>query len=356
MPVKVKELIKLVTEAEKLLVKAGQNDPLTRVTTLRGIYYGTTWSLDYKTEKSKVRSAGFYAFTGGQDPIDPRKILGDKLFTALQKAQDVIDSGVKLDFGHLLIGVDARKREVARTFDIPTMGGTGLEIVTWLGDLGGGAANLALKRLTNPKLSVQHVFNDAGTDYGTASNLEGDIAAYLIALNTPIPNEPFIPTSIARELEKYFPLNDRTLWKKRAFLFLTAMGGKFQETQLLNQQELVRKLAARIQDFSVYYFIQRYVLGESVDNKKTSVACTILPGIAMEVSATFIRALIFCVANPGKLLSGRPPWPVINAPAKQCDIGLLRKIITANNIADKAKEYEAATAKAMKDMLERLHF
>lgn len=353
MAVKIKQLIKLVGEAEKLLINAGQKDPLTRVTTLRGIYYGTSWSLDYKIEKSNVRSHGFYIFTGGQDPMDPRKILGDKLFNDLQKAQDVRDV-ITFDFGHLLIGVDARKKKAARTINVPKMGGTGLEIVTWLGDLGGGAANLAYNRLKNPKLSVQHIFKDASSDYGASINLEGDIAAYIIGLNFPVPNEPFIPTSIARELEKYLPLKEKGRWNKRAFHFLTAMGGKFQDDKLLNELHLINTLAPKIQDFSVYYFIQRYVLGGSVDRNKVNKVCTMLPGIAVEVAAVFVKALIFCLANPSRPLSGRKPWPLIAAPTNQCDIGLLSTIIKADSIRSKMEEYEDITAKALKSVLDEL--
>ena len=46
--------IALVAAAEKRLIAIGQRDPVQRLVTLRGVYYGTTWSLDY--DKEKIRS------------------------------------------------------------------------------------------------------------------------------------------------------------------------------------------------------------------------------------------------------------------------------------------------------------
>ena len=196
-------LISLVSAAEARLTANGITTPKEQIHALRGIYYGTTWSMDYakaqggKGEKSATRNEGFQRFTRPSEepaltvPVDVRPMLDCGLFEALRDSPEVTDqSGRHVDVGHLVIGLDARfdpafkdeavfKASVGPiTKDVP-MGGTGLECVTWLGDLGGGAASLAIKRVGAPATSASAVF--AGSDYGGSINLEGDVAAFVVA-------------------------------------------------------------------------------------------------------------------------------------------------------------------------------
>ena len=156
-------LISLVSAAEARLTANGITTPKEQIHALRGIYYGTTWSMDYakaqggKGEKSATRNEGFQRFTRPSEepaltvPVDVRPMLDCGLFEALRDSPEVTDPGGRhVDVGHLVIGLDARfdpafkneaifKASVGPiTKDVP-MGGTGLECVTWLGDLGGGA-------------------------------------------------------------------------------------------------------------------------------------------------------------------------------------------------------------------------
>ncbi len=145
-----RELVTLVREAEKKLTAAGIDDVDDRVTALRGLYYGTEWSTDFLKEKSTTRNLGFRRYTATAfDPPDVRPFLECNLGKALQGSQDCKDAGRLVDFGHLIIGLDSRRKWVSRSYNFAE-GGTGLEIVTWLGDLGGGAAMLAKDRVEKP--------------------------------------------------------------------------------------------------------------------------------------------------------------------------------------------------------------
>src|SRR5690349_248481 len=70
--------VALLAKAEALLIKAGQSSAEERLKTLRGVYYGTTWSLDFDVESKRsmagaiIRNAGFVTYTGGHAPADPR--------------------------------------------------------------------------------------------------------------------------------------------------------------------------------------------------------------------------------------------------------------------------------------------
>src|SRR5579864_7720678 len=105
-------LVDLLRKAEDALIrKAGQNDPADRACTLRGIYYGTLWSLDYQVESKRseagavIRNLGFLTYTGGNVPADPRPALGSALFSDLQHSQSIHDGGRSIDIGHALIGL-----------------------------------------------------------------------------------------------------------------------------------------------------------------------------------------------------------------------------------------------------------
>ncbi|MFM2419024.1 MAG: hypothetical protein RL385_3747 [Pseudomonadota bacterium] len=164
------ELVSLVRDAERRLIAAGMTDIPTRVTAIRSLYYGAKWSLDFRVEKSESRNDGFRWFAGSEG-ADPTPFLDCNLYQALQGSQDAVDGGRHFDFGHLIIGADARDNG-RDDFGIPFVG-TGLEASTWLGDLGGGAAMLAMSRATAP--STPAITRFRGSDYGGSINLEGDI-------------------------------------------------------------------------------------------------------------------------------------------------------------------------------------
>jgi hypothetical protein len=104
-----RELIALVRAAEAKLAACGFTSVEQRIHVLRGIYYGTVWSTDYKVENSPARNLGFQVYTASTTPPDPRRCLDCGLFEALGQSQDIRDGARSVDFGHLMIGLDARR-------------------------------------------------------------------------------------------------------------------------------------------------------------------------------------------------------------------------------------------------------
>ncbi|MCP2025456.1 hypothetical protein L1276_000596 [Flavobacterium sp. HSC-32F16] len=179
-----------------MLIQNGQDDMGSRINTLRGIYYGTEWSLDYSVEKSSARNFAFNRYTGCNVDADARKVLKcsedckANLYKSLFDSPEVFENQYKaVDFGHLIIGLDSRRGWRARNVSIPTQGGTGLELNNWVGDLGGGTANLSLQRVTKSKSRAKTLFPVGGHSYGAMVNLEGDVAAYVVGMDENSPNK-----------------------------------------------------------------------------------------------------------------------------------------------------------------------
>ena len=128
--------------------------------------------------KSDGRNLAFNAFTGNfSKPKDPRPYLGEDLFELLVQSPEVTDGSRTFDWGHAIIGMDARRRFSSRGLALIN-GSTGLESVTWIGDLGGGAGKLAWDRVNHPNTRALDKFR--GSHFGGRTNLEGDIGGYLI--------------------------------------------------------------------------------------------------------------------------------------------------------------------------------
>jgi hypothetical protein len=332
------ELVSLIERAEtQLTTTGGITDPEQRLLTLRGIFYGTDWSKDFRAERSQIRNLGFTIFTGFGRPPDPRPTLGTSLFSDLQNSQDVTDGRYKLDTGHALIGMEARTTRISREFVIPSQGGTGLEIVTWLGDLGGGAANLAWRRSANARSasrSVSTVFVASGSDYGAPINLEGDIAGYLIGAPTTVTAGPAgltfsRGTTVADLFRAYLPINatGRTNYFLRSRNFLTMMGGRFNappSNRLLNRSTVVSRLATKIREFAIAYMLQRYILGQGHPQQRVEDACKHISGAATEVAETFVKALETNVRAPRRAIRAAAPWPTPTPPASSCSSRALR--------------------------------
>lgn len=365
------ELIDLVAIAEKELKGAGQ-DVKTRIKTIRGMFYGTEWSIDWDVEKSAMRNFAFTYFLYGKDavlttdnmyyykreefdkikpvesylPGNPEKILGNDLFIALKKSFEVPNKDSRqVDFGHLIIGLEARLNESSRKNDVKdlkgvaasefvpfglvkpaTMGGSGLELTTWVGDLGGGASKLAFDRLVDPKTDASTVFPDSGSSYGATVNLEGDIAAFVAGRNSNKKNgmpELFISEEggIAEVLksyllpDKYAEISD---WDNRARIFLEMYGASFDaDSKLKNEAEILSLFSAKIMAFGNYYRETRATdeykkaLGKGKDYKLTDednekISKFIepisknIPAAAKDIAALFIKALMNVVKDKSK--------------------------------------------------------
>jgi hypothetical protein len=304
-------LINLVRAAETKLNAAGITSTREQVHALRGIYYGTTWSQDYAVERSTTRNEGFQRFTrpsldpSRSVPRDVQPLLDCGLFAALQSSQDITDGIRHVDFGHLIIGLDARY-DPAFTSNIqyPVMlmnidlGGTGLELVTWLGDLGGGAAALASRRVSALSANVQSVFT--GTDYGGSINLEGDIAGFVVATSgSARPTAPVVPAfapsrgRLSDALQDYLsPSTPGPAWTGRSTTFLRMYGGIFDSSSnsLTNRSALITTFSGKIQIFACNYLASRVKDGHMTYPEASAAANHVIPA-SREVATAFVNAL-----------------------------------------------------------------
>ncbi|MAN28749.1 MULTISPECIES: hypothetical protein [Mesonia] len=299
-------LIKLVKQSEDILIENGYDDVNDRISIIRGIYYGTEWSLDYQNEKSKQRNFAFNEYTNSEVVADARKELKCSstceadLFESLFNSFEVFDSKYKaVDFGHLIIGLDSRRSWRSINFSIPTQGGTGLELNTWVGDLGAGTGKLALDRVTTPEKRSATLFPVFGSSYGAMVNLEGDIASYVVGMD--INNENKIDDAtdnfqtIHEALKDYF----ENKWDKRTYYFLKMIDGEFEGNILINRDELINKCAENFEDFAYWY------LGVREGFEALKSAMGYFKPISEEVASIFIDGLIHVIENPQDMITKR---------------------------------------------------
>lgn len=274
------------------MVAEGMDDWEERVAGLRGLYYGTEWSTDFEQEKSTTRNLGFRKYTASLgDPTDVRPILECGIARSLQRSQDVRDGKNLLDFGHLVIGLDARRKRMARSWKFAE-GGTGLEICTWLGDLGGGAAMLAKDRIRNPGTPVHKRMT--GSDFGGAINLEGDVAAYVAGsgLDDVTIGAPTVPNSrVADALAQYLDVSGEH-WRRRCSIFLVRNGAQLKGTTVANRTEVISRWAEKIEDFGALYLLVRLKDQGRLDSDIVRRASIELPPAAVEVATVFFDALL----------------------------------------------------------------
>lgn len=331
-------IITLIEKIEKLLIsKALQTDVVDRIITLRGIFYGTTWSLDYLVESKRsapgamIRNAGFLTYTG-HSPADPTLALaGTTLLKDLQDSQSMHNGPYGLDIGHTLIGLETRGRLVTRNVPFPGQGGTGLEIVTWLGDLGGGAANLAKRRVVAPGTSVRVIFENSTSDYGVMDNLEGDVGAYIVASGGTAGGPQVVPssTTVADIFRNYLPVS-RTHkdWDTRAAEFAKALGGTVSSVGITNKATVIAKLTTQLFDFAVWYAATRWVHTGELTGKKATDACRHMKGAAEEVATVFVETLSRSVASPRLPIKASAPYPAPKPPEATCSSTLLNAAST----------------------------
>lgn len=357
------EVINLVKAAESKLSAAGISTPKDQIHALRGIYYGTTWSLDFTGdatnpgEASETRNEGFQRFTrpsedpGKTVPKDVRGILDCGLFDALKASQDVPSQNVpspavKVDFGHLIIALDARydpdmAKEVRYPYAITSvaMGGTGTELVTWLGDLGGGASKVASARAARGAVSVSEAFS-APSDYGGTINLEGDVAGVVVATSSPTQiTAPNIPAgkTLSEALADYLTppaaapgAATSSAWQTRAHTFLAMYGGQFDASgTLTNGPALIGLFAPKIQTFACNYLSSRVKDKHETFALAKKAAENITPA-SEEVAETFVNALADSAKTGDKIEAKRPPAqkpPVPGACGQQINAaGLLQML------------------------------
>jgi hypothetical protein len=351
-----RRLIELVRATEEQLIANGHDDVEDRIHIIRGIYYGTPWSADYQGEQSRVRNTGFNAFTTSSRPRDPRPFLKNNLFESMRQSRDVQDGVRFIDFSHLIIGMDARRNSLARTMPMPVQGGTGLELCTWLGDLGGGAGMLAKDRTTSPSSPVLNRFT--GLDFGGSNNLEGNIAGYVIARDKSSdkgPSELVIPKPkwIADILEDYLsPGSPSTEWTDRCTVFLKMMGGEFTGHKLSNHDALTERLAAQIAQFGSVYLWNRLRQKNQLTASLLEASYLHIVGVAKEVAQVFVSALVYSHEHQGIRLKARNPAPPVTTKAQQVTVG--SSILSAVKAEERAEKWVARETKKLEGSVEEV--
>jgi len=304
-----RDLISLVKDAEEIMIQNKLTELGDRINCIRGIYYGTTWSLDYAQEKSDSRNYGFYVYTGLTNvKHDARKMLKcsdickGKLFEALYQSPEVVDSSSMVtDFGHLMIGLDARRSYIAKNTNLP-YGGTGLENVTWIGDIGGGTGMLAYKRTTDPNVRAKKIVFDSAHDYGCSINIEGDIAAYIVGLNykdkdgwKEISNPTDELEYIYKGLEDYFDKSKG--WTLRVNAFITQIGGEIENGVLTNKEDLLEDIIDSVEGMSQFYISLR-AKDKSYNYQNLLKSFGYIKSCSKEVSEIFLEGLLSLRTHP----------------------------------------------------------
>ncbi len=343
------QLIDLVREAEAKLSNAGIISTEDQIHAIRGIYYGTIWAKDFEKEQSTTRNEGFQRFTRPSKapdtsiPPDVRSILDCGLFESLKDSQDIVDGSRHIDFGHLIIALDARNDPKLTSniiypylgFNID-MGGNGTELVTWVGDLGGGTASLAVKRVDTPSTSASESFK--GSDYGGSINLEGDIAGYVVASGSSTQSSTMLTAPIfatgkklSDALQDYLtPFASSPSWNARATTFLSMNGGTFDASNnLTNRTALITAFSKKFVIFACNYLVSRAKDGKLPFDKAKAAVDHIIPA-SQEVAEVFVDALDDSHKTGDKIEGKKPfppPKPAVSGACKQQLAAVLKRLI-----------------------------
>lgn len=313
-----KDLILLIKDAELRLISNNIQNIGDQINCLRGIYYGAKHSLDYIQEKSDARNAGFRIYTtydvkyNAQEKLKCGIKCTSNLFQALFNSAEVIDSSIKmLDVGHLLIGMDARRSWLARNFNWP-LGGTGLENVTLIGDLGGGAGMLAFRRVDDPQKRAKKLVFDSNHDYACSINIEGDIASYYCAINledvyslsNPENHIQLVDGSeksyknfkgISSAIESYV---SPTHWPYRSKRMLKMLGFEFDDkNQLTNRTKILDNLIDSVEGFAQFYIIIRSN-DKNYDKEKLFTSFAYINSCAKEVCEIWLDGMLDLIKGP----------------------------------------------------------
>jgi hypothetical protein len=307
-----KTLIELVKQAEEMLIQNKQTNMGDRINTIRGIYYGSMWSMDYNSEQSTNRNTAFTVYTGCGVKYDAHVALKcskdckSNLFESLIASPEVFDNPYKaVDFGHLIIGLDSRRSWSSINAKIPTQGGTGLELNTWVGDLGGGTGTLSKQRISNPKKRAKTIYMDKHS-YGSMVNLEGDIAAYVVGMNEKKPDEIVDSTdnfnNIYEALQDYFD----NKWNKRTFYFMAMLGVNVSGNVIsYDKEELIQNCAEKFNDFARWYLGNRMRDKSSGGIEDFAKASNYFKPVSQEISSIFIEALRHVIKKPEDMITHR---------------------------------------------------
>ena len=244
-----------------------------------------------------------------------------------------------MDVGHLLIGMDARRSGLLALS--PTSVSYGLEAATWAGDLGGGAARLAMRQCRR-RGARDRVFRGMITAApvtlrGTWRVMRWQAAACREAL-------PRTEYSSRRHRRRFIRrlLNGTgsapSGWNSRCRTFLTAMGGAFDSSgALTNRPTVLAYLTEQIHDFGCWYLVNFQRQHHGMDAAALGAASRHMAGASAEIAELFLGALERCNTNPALALSatGSGPSP---SPAGSPSCLLARVVPEGARLINQARE------------------
>jgi len=201
--------------------------------------------------------------------------------------------------------LDSRRSWRSINVKIPTQGGTGLELNTWVGDLGGGAGTLSKQRILNPKKRAKTIYMDKHS-YGSMVNLEGDIAAYVVGMDEKKVNEIVDPidnfSNIYEALQDYFDKK----WDKRTFYFMAMLGADVSGNVITyDKDELIQNCAEKFNDFARWYLGNRMRDRSSGGIEDFAKASNYFKPVSEEISSIFIEALRHVIKKPEDMITHR---------------------------------------------------
>lgn len=303
------EVLPLMREAAARLAFAGQDLPA-RIRTFRGIYYGTRHSLDFEKRHSGLRNFGFNVYLQSRPPADPSHLLGAALLRSLKDSAEVSHEGRIIDLGHVFVGLEARCKRRVRRIPLPIHGGTGLELATWLGDLGGAAGLLAIRRMDAPDTRAADLLFSP-KQYDLTANLEGDMAGYLVARDPKAGPRVTAPdggafSTVPEAIESYAakgPVDSD--WNNRCGIFVQMIGGLVAPSGIGNRQALTRRIQAQTTAFASCYVVYRLRQLKMLSKAALKSAGRHVAGASNELGLIFVDLLHRGIA-PG----GGPLGPV----------------------------------------------
>ncbi|HTA17286.1 MAG TPA: hypothetical protein VK786_06035 [bacterium] len=265
-----------------------------RLKLLRGIYYGSAHSLDFEKRRSGLRNLGFNLYLRTWPPPDPVPLLGAGLVRALKDSSEVAHQGRLLDIGHVFVGLEARSRLLARNLSVIAQGGTGLELATWVGDLGGAAGLLAVGRMDFPRVRAADMLFSRDT-YDLSANLEGDLAGYLVGRDPKAGHRPSAPDprtcrTVPDAIEGYLS-GIPSDWSQRYRLFSQMIGASVEEGRIANREILFRTVLKKTAAFASFYLVYRLRSLGRLSRETIHESSRHIRGAAAELSEIFVGLL-----------------------------------------------------------------
>lgn len=250
--------IDAVAQAEQTL----GTDPLTMLSTLRQLYYGSAWSVGSSSSLWNL------IITCAVDMPDPGPSLGAPLHAAL--TVDRVATGQ--DVGHIFAVLEAAVCPRPRVFGVAMLNE---DFAGWPGDIGSSVAvHVACTTLGEAAINEPACHGQAGdlsfylALLSSKPDLEGDIDPLVIraiemghscAGSAGLTFKPHRPMS--RVLADYYLDTDSPLGRARRNrnrCLLEIMGGEFRGDTLLNRDELIENYGTQIgANAAVYYLSVR---------------------------------------------------------------------------------------------------